>query len=225
MCGIAGTVELGKQWTPDSESVVRRMAAALVHRGPDEGGVLADGPVTFGFRRLSIIDLATGSQPIPNEDETVWVMFNGEIYNYLELREELEVKGHRFRTSSDTEVIVHAYETWGLDFVDRLLGMFAIALWDRNLGRVVLVRDRFGKKPLFYSERNGHLAFASELKAFLSWPHLDSSIDAAALHDYLTFLFVPSPSSIYSAVKKVPPAHMLVADLRAGAISLRRYWE
>jgi asparagine synthase (glutamine-hydrolysing) len=218
-------VELGTQWTPDAESVVRRMAATLVHRGPDEGGIVADGPVTFGFRRLSIIDLSTGSQPIPNEDETIWVMFNGEIYNYLELRDELEAKGHRFRTSSDTEVIVHAYETWGLDFVDRFLGMFAIALWDRNRGRVVLARDRFGKKPLFYAERNGHLAFASELKAFLPWPHLDTSIDAAALHDYLTFLFVPSPSSIFSAVKKVPPAHMLVADLRAGSISLRRYWK
>jgi asparagine synthase (glutamine-hydrolysing) len=225
MCGIAGTIELGSRRSADAAAIVRRMSGMLVHRGPDDEGILADGPVTFGFRRLQIIDLATGHQPIQNEDETIWVMFNGEIYNYVELREELEKKGHRFRTKSDTEVIVHAYESWGLDFVDRLSGMFAIALWDRNLSRVVLVRDRMGKKPFFYAERNGQLAFASELKAFLPWPHLDATIDPTALHDYLTFLYVPAPSSIFAGVKKLPPAHMLVADLKTGTTSLRRYWK
>lgn len=196
----------------------------LVHRGPDDGGSLVDGPVAFGFRRLSIIDLSTGHQPVPNEQRSVWVMFNGEIYNFVELREQLLKLGHRFETQSDTECIAHAYESYGLDFVHHLRGMFAIALWDSDKRRLVLARDRVGKKPLFYSVRDGELAFASEVKSFLAWPRLNRAINPKALHDYLTFLCVPAPDSIFQDLHKLPPAHMLVADCNDGSVSVHRYW-
>jgi len=172
VCGIAGVLNL-KGFPLEDPTVAMRMASYLVHRGPDEEGSLVDGPVAFGFRRLRIIDLETGHQPVSNEQETMWVMLNGEIYNFVELRHELEKRGHRFRTRSDTEVIVHAYESYGLDFVQSLRGMFAIALWDSQRRRLILARDRIGKKPLFWSVNNGQLAFASEIKALLPWPGLD----------------------------------------------------
>lgn len=223
MCGIAGLANADGAPLEHPETA-RLMSSMLVHRGPDEEGYLHDGPVAFGFRRLSIIDLSTGTQPVPNEDRTAWVMLNGEIYNYLELRSVLEAKGHRFRTTSDTEVVVHAYESYGLDFVDRLRGMFAIAIWDKRQRRLVLARDRLGKKPLFYSRSGNQLAFASELKALLPWPGLDRTLDAHALHDYLTFLFVPSPRTIFAQVQKLPPAHMLVMDCAKRSLDIRRYW-
>jgi len=223
MCGIAGLLNLRGAPLTDA-SVVTRMASYLSHRGPDDDGSLRDGPVAFGFRRLSIIDLETGHQPVSNEDGTVWVMLNGEIYNFVELRTELEKQGHVFRTETDTEVIAHAYESYGLDFVDHLRGMFAIALWDSPKQRLVLARDRIGKKPLFYGVRGNQLAFASEVKALLAWPQLNRSINARALHDYFTFLYVPAPDSIFENVYKLPAAHLLVADCHTGSFSLHRYW-
>jgi asparagine synthase (glutamine-hydrolysing) len=223
MCGIAGIANLDA--TPLAEPrMVCQMASMLVHRGPDEDGYYNGGSVAFGFRRLSIIDLSTGTQPIANEDESVWVMLNGEIYNYVELRDQLEAVGHRFRSASDTEVIAHGYESWGLDVLQRLRGMFALAIWDKRSRRLVLARDRLGKKPLFYAIAGGQIAFASEIKALLPWPLLDRTIDPEALHDYLTFLFVPSPKSIFKQVRKVPPAHYLVADCHRSSIRLERYW-
>lgn len=224
MCGIAGLLDLSGVNLADA-SLAGRMAAYLNHRGPEEEGFYSSGPVAFGFRRLKIIDLKTGHQPLPNEQGTVWVMCNGEIYNFVELRSELEKKGHSFKTQSDTEVIVHAYESYGLDFVHYLRGMFAISLWDDTQKRLVLVRDRIGKKPLIYSVADNQLAFASEIKALLAWPHLKRSINTKALHDYLTLLYVPTPESIFENVYKLPPAHMFIADCRKKSFSLSRYWE
>jgi asparagine synthase (glutamine-hydrolysing) len=200
------------------------MAETLVHRGPDEDGYLADGPVAFGFRRLSIIDLQTGQQPVSNEDGSIWCMLNGEIYAYAELRDALIAQGHVFRTHSDTEVIVHAYEQYGLDFVRHLRGMFAVAVWDRDANRVVLARDRVGKKPLFYARRGNELAFASELKALFQWPALAPTLCPAAVHDFLSFLYIPSPRSILQDVHKLPPGHLLVADVLRDSIEIQPYW-
>jgi asparagine synthase (glutamine-hydrolysing) len=223
MCGIAGILNLNGESLGDT-AVAKQMAASLAHRGPDDEGSLNDGPIAFGFRRLSIIDLETGHQPVSDEQARRWCMFNGEIYNFLELRKQLQAKGHLFRTDSDTEVILHAYAAYDLDFVQHLRGMFAIALWDATRQRLVLVRDRVGKKPLFYGISNGELAFASEIKAFLRWPEFSPRIDAGSLNDYLTSLYVPSPSSIFAGVRKLPPAHMLVADCEQGRYDVRRYW-
>jgi asparagine synthase (glutamine-hydrolysing) len=224
MCGIAGVLNLSGDLLEDP-AVATRMASFLAHRGPDEEGSLKDGPIAFGFRRLSIIDLDGGHQPVANERETIWTMLNGEIYNFVELRDQLQQQGHRFRTQSDTEVIVHAYETHGLDFVEYLRGMFAIALWDSEKRRLILVRDRIGKKPLFWSTRNGQLAFASEIKALLLWPGLDRTLDPEAIHDYLSFLSVPAPKSIFKSVHKLSPAHLLIADTHTGRVETKRYWQ
>ncbi len=205
MCGIAGLLDLSGAPLRDP-GIAIRMASFLVHRGPDDAGSLADGPMGFGVRRLSIIDLEKGHQPISNQDETVWVILNGEVYNYLELRSELSARGYRFRTRTDTEVIVHAYDAYGLKFVEQLRGMFAIALWDRSNQRLILARDRVGKKPLFYGIRGDQLAFASEIKSFLGWPLFERTISSKALHDYLTFLYVPGPDSIFEEIRKLPPA-------------------
>ena len=223
MCGIAGILNIDGDFLGPT-TVAQQMAASIAHRGPDDEGMLADGPVAFGFRRLRIIDLETGHQPVADDQEQRWCMFNGEIYNFVELREQLEAKGYSFRTNSDTEVILHAYAAYDLDFVQHLRGMFAIALWDATQQRLVLVRDRVGKKPLFYGVSNGQLAFASEVKAFLKWPEFRRTIDGQSLNDYLTFLYVPAPSSIFEGVKKLPPAHMLVADCKRGRFDVRRYW-
>jgi asparagine synthase (glutamine-hydrolysing) len=224
MCGIAGILNIdGEVLGPTT--VAQQMAASIEHRGPDDKGMLIDGPVAFGFQRLCIIDLQTGHQPVADEQARRWCMFNGEIYNFLELRAELEAKGYSFRTNSDTEVILQAYAAYGLEFVQHLRGMFAIALWDATQQRLVLVRDRIGKKPLFYGVSNGQLAFASEVKAFLKWPEFRRTINAQALNDYLTFLYVPAPSSIFEGVQKLPPAHMLVADCKQGSFEVRPYWK
>ena len=175
MCGIAGVLNLSGDRLQDP-AVATRMVSCLAHRGPDEQSSLEDGPVAFGFRRLSIIDVEGGHQPIANERKTIWTILNGEIYNFVELRDDLKGRGHNFRTQSDTEVIVHAYETYGIDFVQHLRGMFAIALWDGEKRQLVLIRDRLGKKPLFWSTRNHQLAFASEIKALLQWPGLDRTL-------------------------------------------------
>lgn len=208
----------------DGRELVQRMCSALAHRGPDdEGSVHLDG-VTLGMRRLSIIDLEGGHQPIHNEDSKIWVVQNGEIYNHLELRQQLIAAGHSFNTHSDTEVLVHGYEQWGEDLVQRLNGMFAFALLDRVRGLLLLARDRMGIKPLHYAIDGRRLVFASELKALLCDPALRRGIDPVALDQYLAFEFVPSPASIVQGISKLQPAHILTWSLAHGTHRLRRYW-
>jgi asparagine synthase (glutamine-hydrolysing) len=218
MCGICGIVSTHDRV---ERATIERMNQTLVHRGPDSDGILIDGNAALAARRLAIIDLQTGDQPIANEDRTIHVIQNGEIYNYRELRQELEAAGHRFRTQSDTEVLVHLYEECGLKFAERLRGMFAIAVWDRPRKRLVLARDRFGIKPLYYNAAEGTLAFASELKALLCRPEFSRAIDFDGLEAYLAFSFVPAPLTIFRDAKKLPPGTLLVWD--DGALRLERY--
>jgi asparagine synthase (glutamine-hydrolysing) len=226
MCGIAGGV-----WTsrgPALDAVtLRRMTDVLRHRGPDDDGFWrhdrGDGSgVALGFRRLSIIDLAGGHQPLANEDESVWIVFNGEVYNYRELRPELEARGHRFRTHSDTEVIVHAYEEYGVDCLRKFRGMFAFAIWDERQRRLFLARDRMGQKPLVYREDQGQLTFASELKALLQLPNAPRELDPEAVDLYLTFQYVPHPRCILKGYRKLPPAHYALWE--GGRLQVQRYW-
>ena len=214
MCGICGLVELG-EGVPDRE-LLERMNQTLFHRGPDSGGGQVEGRAGIAARRLSIIDLAHGDQPIANEDETVWVVQNGEIYNYRELREELARAGHHFRTDSDTEVVVHAYEEHGPRFADLLRGMFAIAIWDTRERRLVLARDRFGIKPLYYRVADGTLSFASELKALLEQPGFSREIDLDALEAFLDYGMVPAPLTIFREARKLPAGHILSWTERDG---------
>jgi asparagine synthase (glutamine-hydrolysing) len=225
MCGICGIVE---RRGPVDEHTLRRMMAAIRHRGPDDEGFYIAPPesgtaVGLGFRRLSIIDLVTGNQPIANEDGSVHVVFNGEIYNYRELRSELEARGHRFATESDTEVIVHLYEELGAHCADRLNGMFAIALWDAQRGELVLARDRFGKKPLYYAELGEDLLFGSELKSLLEHPRCPRELDFEALSRYLALEYVPTPYSIFAGVRKLPGGHVL--RWRDGRVSVEQFWD
>ena len=223
MCGIAGMLaEPGR--LADSR-LLRAMTGILAHRGPDGDGHHEDGRVGLGHRRLSIIDLATGEQPMSNDDASVWITFNGEIYNYRELRRELESRGYRFRTASDTEVIIKAYEAFGPDCVGHLRGMFAFALWDARRRRLFLARDRAGIKPLVYAWNGRRLLFASELKALLQDPDLARELDSEALRDYLTFLYIPSPKTIFRGIRKLPPASYLLLDADGGEPVIRRYWQ
>jgi asparagine synthase (glutamine-hydrolysing) len=227
MCGIAGALNLGdKSPRVSLRAATCGMADTLKHRGPDDEGVWqsADFEVSLAHRRLSIIDLSPqGRNPMSWDDGRLWITFNGEIYNFRELRRELEAVGHRFRSQTDTEVILAAYDQWGVGAVDRLAGMFAFGLWDSARRRLWLVRDRLGKKPLYYSNQNELLTFASELKGLLSDPSLDRKIDATALRLYLRYGYVPSPYSIYSSVKKLAPGHYLVCDEQR--ITVKRYWD
>ena len=218
MCGIAGKVSRG-QVDPE---LLERMCAVIEHRGPDSRGVFIDDGVGLGVQRLRIIDLETGDQPIWNEDRTVVVVLNGEIYNYKELREELAARGHVFATGTDTEVIVHLYEECGADLVQRLRGMFAFALWDLRERSLLLARDRLGKKPLFYAADGDTLWFGSEAKSILQDPAVDRSVDLDAIDTYLHFQYVPHPISAFASLRKLPPAHTLV--WRDGAIETQRYW-
>jgi asparagine synthase (glutamine-hydrolysing) len=220
MCGIAGSLQLRPERLASRE-VVERMCGVLRHRGPDDDGVLIDGALGMGMRRLSIIDLATGAQPLANEDGSVWTVFNGEIYNYPELRAGLEARGHRFTTTSDTEVIVHLYEDHGVDLVHHLEGMFGLAVWDRARRRLVLARDRLGIKPLYWTVDAGRLLFGSELKALLA-AGVSREVDLQAVDDYLALNYVPGPRTIYQGVHKLPPGHLLVCE--DGAPVVRRYW-
>lgn len=221
MCGIAGFLAL-EQGVLATRTVAQAMCDVIVHRGPDDEGFLVDGPLAMGMRRLSIIDLAGGHQPISNEDGTVTVVLNGELYNFQELRQELEARGHRFRTKSDTEVIVHLYEDHGLDCAAKLRGMFGFALWDARQRRLVVARDRLGIKPLYYSVGGGRLLFGSELKSLLA-VGLDREIDAQAVHDYLSLTYVPAPQTIFKAARKLMPGTMLVAE--QGRVRTERYWQ
>jgi asparagine synthase (glutamine-hydrolysing) len=212
MCGICGVVGIGD--SKEVEAVVRRMTAALRHRGPDDEGMLAVPHVALGIRRLSIIDLAGGHQPVFNEDRSVAVMFNGEIYNFQDLGRELQAKGHSFRTRSDTESLVHAYEEWGEDCVRHLRGMFAFAVLDMrpNQGggpRVFLARDRLGIKPLYYAFADGALLFASEVRALLASGHMISRLSEMALDSYLLFGSVAEPTTLIEGIFSIPPGHSM----------------
>lgn len=217
MCGICGFAG------DKNEDLLRGMAAALQHRGPDEDGFFVDGEsVSLGMRRLKIIDLATGSQPIANEDGTVTVVFNGEIYNFKELRRELQASGHRFKTNTDTEVLVHLYEEDGEDFPKRLRGMFAFALWDSKVRKLLLGRDQFGIKPLYYALAGGKLYFASELKALRLAAGICGELDPVALDYYFSYLYIPAPLTVYKNVYKLEPGSLL--SFRSGAARLTKYW-
>ena len=220
MCGICGVFELRDGAV--EPGLVHRMAAALSHRGPDGEGFHIDGRIGLGHRRLSIIDLAGGAQPISNEDSTIQIIFNGEIYNFIELRKELEAAGHRFKTRSDTEVILHGYEEWGTDCVSRFNGMFAFAIWDSNRQRLFIARDHLGIKPLYYTQIGGRLLFASEIKALLQDPQCPRAVNLSALGQLFTLRFVPSPNTLFEGIHKLPPGHWMLAD--ASGVHVERYW-
>ncbi|RKY43197.1 MAG: asparagine synthase (glutamine-hydrolyzing) [Candidatus Omnitrophota bacterium] len=217
MCGICGMVGFS------DEHFLKRMCDKMVHRGPDEEGYFVDEDVGLGVRRLSIIDLQGGHQPIHNEDSTLWVVLNGEIYNYRELRAELEEKGHRFYTKSDTEVLVHLYEDWKEDCVFKLRGMYAFAIWDKRHKELFLARDRTGIKPLYYISQNNKFIFASEIKALLEYPELSKDIDLTSLDYYLTFLYIPAPFTIFKEIRKLLPSSTLT--VKDGNIIVKSYWE
>jgi asparagine synthase (glutamine-hydrolysing) len=228
MCGITGIVH-PKAGTPNARpvpmDVIRAMTDALAHRGPDAEGYHQDSGIALGHRRLKVIDLAGGAQPMSNPEGTVWVTYNGEIYNHLELRKELESRGHAFRSTCDTEVLVHGYLQWGLaELLDRIDGMFAFAVWDGSARRLMLARDRMGQKPLFYATTNdGGLAFASEVKALLAHPEVRPTIDPEGLAAYLTFEYLPGELSMVKGVRKLLPGTWL--SFEAGDIERSRYWD
>jgi asparagine synthase (glutamine-hydrolysing) len=222
MCGIAGQVVASRAGAVD-ERLVRRMTRTLAHRGPDGERVRAGDQFALGHRRLSLIDLEGGGQPLANEDETIWVVSNSEIYNYVELRRDLISRGHRFATSSDTEVIVHLYEDMGRACVESMVGMFAFALWDARDRTLLLARDRFGIKPLYYALNGPTLLFASEMKGILQAESVDRDLNYAALHQYFLHLTIPEPACILRSVRKLPAAHVLV--WRDGVSSEHRYWD
>jgi len=220
MCGICGIVDFEHAVEPD---LIARMNAVLIHRGPDDGGQHVCGPVGLAMRRLSIIDVAGSRQPMSNADATLWIVFNGEIYNFQRERELLEQRGHDFKTHGDTEVILHLYEEFGLRFVEHLNGMFAIAIWDSNLRRLVLARDRVGVKPLYYALHNGRLRFASESKAILQDSELPRTIDTGAVAGFLNYNSLPSPTTMFREIRSVPPGHLALFDPRG--FRLERYWD
>jgi asparagine synthase (glutamine-hydrolysing) len=223
MCGICGVVALDGRLDPRVRVSIDAMTATLAHRGPDGQGVKSDNAAAFGHRRLAIIDRATGAQPMTNEDGSCWIVFNGEIYNHHALRRLLEQRGHVFRTHSDTECIVHAYEEFGPDCVSHLEGMFAFAIYDSARGEVFLARDRIGKKPLYYAKFGRTLHFGSEIKALRESPHWDPTIDLTQLEGYLSLGYVLAPATIYRYVRKLPPGHWL----RAGrfGVQVQQYWD
>ena len=210
MCGICGIFEY-ERWNDVSGEIVHRMNQTMVHRGPNDGGIFVGPGIGLGHRRLSIIDVQGGHQPMSNEDGTVWVLLNGEIYNYTELRAELLQRGHKFGTKSDTEAIVHLYEEYGEACFAKLDGMFSIAIWDSRNRKLVLARDRVGKKPLFYAANAERIVFGSELKALLTNQSVCRDTDDQALSDYFSFGYIPAPKTIYKSIRKVMPGHYLVA--------------
>lgn len=221
MCGIVGKLNIDS--SPVAENLIRRMCALTIHRGPDDEGIYLDGALGLGMRRLSIIDVTGGRQPMSNEDGTVWIVCNGEIYNFPELRAALEKKGHHFATRSDIEVIVHLYEEVGERCVTQLNGMFAFALWDAQRQKLLLARDRLGKKPLHYALTRDGLVFASEIPPILEDPAVERRVNLLALQQYLKLWYVPGPLTMFEGILKLPPAHILAcAD---GQVRLERYWD
>lgn len=221
MCGICGIYD--KTGSPVDPILLHRMAAVLGHRGPDGEGKLLDREIGLGHKRLSIIDLAGGSQPIGNEDDRLKIIYNGEIYNYIELRKELEGLRHRFKTASDTEVIVHAYEEWGKACVERFIGMFAFALWDARERELFLARDHLGIKPLYFTQKGERVLFASEIKALLQDPECTREVDLDALAQLLMYRYVPSPRTIFKGIQKLKPGHWM--RLSRQGIRVERYWK
>ncbi len=222
MCGIAGLLYFDPQKRVEFDTL-KRMCDAIIHRGPDDDGFHVDGHVGIGMRRLKVIDLATGHQPISNEDGRIWIVFNGEVYNFPELRTELEGKGHTFSTHTDTEAIIHAYEEFGDDCVHRLNGMFSFAIWDSRHSRVLIARDRLGVKPLYYYQDASLFAFGSEIKAILQCHEVPRSLNYDALDAFLTFEYIPAPLSIVNGIQKLPPGHLLI--IQNGKTSVKQYWD
>src|SRR5579864_8144690 len=220
MCGICGIFDF--QGRPADPELLQRMADRIRHRGPDGDGYFLSGPVGLGSRRLSIIDLEGGAQPQTNEDGDIQVVFNGEIYNFIELRQELIEKGHQFKTRSDTEVIVHGYEEWGDECTARFNGMFAFALWDAGRRRLLLARDHLGIKPLYYTQAGGRLLFASEVKALLEDAECPREVDVQALGELFTLRCVPSPRTLFRGIAKLPPGHRAV--VQSSGLETSRYW-
>jgi len=222
MCGICGKLNFDRTLSV-SPGLLKAMADSIHHRGPDDEGYYLSGPVGFGFRRLSIIDLSTGHQPISNEDGTVWIVFNGEIYNYLELREQLQAKGHQFKTHTDTEVIVHLYEEFGERCVEKLRGMFGFAIWNERKKEMLLARDRVGIKPLYYRLTDESLIFGSEIKAILADPEVTPEVVPGMIDRFLTFYYVPGEQTLFRDIYKLPPGSYLVA--RDGKVEIKEYWD
>ncbi|HQZ96023.1 MAG TPA: asparagine synthase (glutamine-hydrolyzing) [Pyrinomonadaceae bacterium] len=223
MCGIAGWINLKQSdVTHHTEAVLHSMCERIVHRGPNSEGIWMDDTIALGMRRLSIIDLHTGDQPVFSEDKSVIVMMNGELYNYREVRDELEKKGHKFVTKSDTEILPHLYEEYGEDLVDHLNGMYAFSLWDTRKKKLIIARDRFGEKPLYYGIFDGKVLYASEPKAILAHPSVKPELNLDAMRHYLSYDYVPAPHSIYKGISKLPAAHVLTVE--NGEIKTRRYW-
>jgi asparagine synthase (glutamine-hydrolysing) len=225
MCGIAGIIAEGSRDT--RESRVLAMTNALAHRGPDDAGLWSDELCSLGHRRLAIIDVSpAGHQPLSNDDGSIWITFNGEIYNFIELRAELESKGYEFRTRTDTEVIIHAYEEWGTDCVTHLRGMFVFGLWDQPNRRFFLARDRVGKKPIFYTHCRGSLLFASELQGLLANKDLPREMDRSAIDAYLAWGYIPAPQTGFRGIRKLAPAHWLTFEQTTNGWveRIQRYW-
>jgi asparagine synthase (glutamine-hydrolysing) len=223
MCGIAGVVHFSKDSQVEA-ATVHKMCRAMVHRGPDDEGAFTDGPVGLGMRRLSIVDLATGHQPISNEDGSVWVVFNGEIYNHSALREQLTSLGHRYRTHSDTETIVHLYEEYGRACVHHLRGMFAFAIWDKRHSSLFIARDRLGIKPLYYRLTPDSFLFGSEIKVILAYPGVRPEFNSAGLPEFLAFGYLSGEDTFYSGIKKLMPGHTLELK-ESGELRISRYWD
>lgn len=224
MCGIVGWINLEKSGPKNhTEAVLHQMCESIVHRGPNSEGLWLDDIAALGMRRLSIIDLQTGDQPVFNEDRSVIVMMNGELYNYREVRSDLEKKGHKFTTRSDTEILPHLYEEYGEGLVDHLNGMYAISLWDTRRKKLIIARDRFGEKPLYYGTFEGKLIWASEPKALLAHPSVRPELNLDALRQYLSYDYVPAPNSIYKGIAKLPAAHIMTVE--NGEVKTRRYWD
>src|SRR5215469_2775562 len=221
MCGIAGIVST--EYGGVDAATIRAMCRTIVHRGPDDEGVLVRGHAGLGMRRLSIIDLAGGHQPLLNEDGTVWIVYNGEVYNFPELRPELESRGHHFRTHTDTEVIVHLYEEMGPRCVEKLRGMFAFAIYDERRGRLLLARDRLGIKPLHYALFKGRLLFGSEIKCILAAEPDLARVEPQALLQYLHLGYIADPATAFRDIQKLPPGHLI--EFEGGRLSVRKYWD
>ncbi|MCB2110928.1 MAG: asparagine synthase (glutamine-hydrolyzing) [Defluviimonas sp.] len=227
MCGICGIIGLGAAPEPIGETVIRTMTDTLAHRGPNDSGLWVDDGIALGHRRLSVIDLSSaGHQPMTNEDGSVVIVYNGEVYNFAELREkfQLDERGHVFRSRTDTEVLIHLYEELGVDMVSELIGMFAIAIWDRRDGTLHLMRDRYGIKPLFYQQDAGHFRFGSEIKAIIADRRVERKASLQALHDFLTFNYVPGEQTAFEGIFEVPPGHRMSVT-REGAAAPVRYWD
>lgn len=222
MCGIVGTLNLTSQ-RPIEELTLRQMLAMIRHRGPDQFGIYRDQHVGLGNARLSILDFTTGQQPITNEDGTLWIVYNGEVFNYVELRPELEARGHRFETHTDTEVILHLYEDYGPACLNYLNGQFAMAIWDTRSETLFLARDRVGIRPLYYTVADGALIFGSEIKAILADPRVEAELDPLALDQIFTYWSTLSPNTVFKNIYDVPPGHYMIA--RHGEIHLEQYWQ